>query len=137
MKWTREAALYVAWVIALTGTLLALYYGEVLRIEPCQLCWYQRIIWFPLTILLGIAAYRADFHIVPYALVLIVVGTFFAVYQVLGEHYPSLHLTSLCGFGADCSIPVMVFNLLSLPTVSAIGFALVGGLLLFSLFKKG
>lgn len=136
MNWQRTAALYLAWVIALTGTLFALYYGEVLRIEPCQLCWYQRIIWFPLAILLGIAAYRSDFHIIPYALVLVAVGTFFATYQVLGEYFPHLHLTSLCGFGADCSIPVMVFDLLSLPTVSAIGFVLVAGLLLFSFFKK-
>ncbi len=131
----RTIALYLAWLVALVGTLSSLYYGEVLRIEPCQLCWYQRTMWFPLAILLGIATYRADFRIIPYALALVSVGVSFAIYQMLGEHFPSLHITSLCGFGADCSIPVMAFfNLLSIPTLSAIGFGAEIVLLLFAFF---
>jgi disulfide bond formation protein DsbB len=137
MNGLRTVALYLAWVIALTGTLLSIYYGEILRVEPCQLCWYQRTMWFPLALLLGIAAYRADEHILPYAVVLACVGELVAIYQILGESFRWLHVSSLCGFGADCSVPVMVFfGLFSMPALSAVGFGGVIALLLFAVFKK-
>jgi len=44
-------ALYLAWLIALTATLGALFIGEVMGRTPCVLCWYQRIAMFPLALI--------------------------------------------------------------------------------------
>lgn len=60
IDWIRKNNLYSAWVISLFGLFLSLFVGEILEVEPCNLCWYQRIALFPLTILLGIAAYKQD-----------------------------------------------------------------------------
>jgi disulfide bond formation protein DsbB len=50
--------LAAAWVLALLSTLAALFIGEVMGMTPCVLCWYQRILMFPLALILGMAAPR-------------------------------------------------------------------------------
>ena len=57
------ALLYGAWAIALAASLGALFIGEVLGQEPCNLCWYQRIAMFPLALILGLACLYNDFSI--------------------------------------------------------------------------
>ncbi len=40
MAWTL---LFGAWLVASVATLGALFFGEVMQLPPCVLCWYQRI----------------------------------------------------------------------------------------------
>ena len=47
---SRHIALFAAWV-AMCGSL---FFSEVLGWQPCVLCWYQRILMYPLAILLAI-----------------------------------------------------------------------------------
>jgi disulfide bond formation protein DsbB len=42
------------------STFAALFIGEVMGMTPCQLCWYQRILMFPLAVILGMAAFGND-----------------------------------------------------------------------------
>lgn len=122
----RRNALYFAWVIAFAGAILSLYFGEIQQIEPCHLCWYQRIFLFPLAILLGIAAYRGDRGIVLYALPLAILGALFALYQTFEPHVPFLRAEALCGEERSCTEPVfLIEGFLSFPLVSAIGFLLI------------
>ncbi|MGB7978846.1 MAG: disulfide bond formation protein B [Chlamydiales bacterium] len=102
MKGFRSNAVYFAWVIALIGVLGSLYYGEILRIEPCRLCWYQRIGMFPLALFLGIATYKNDRNLAFYCLPLVVLGALFALYQSLLQAFPSLHLVAVCGEATPC-----------------------------------
>lgn len=127
----RRYALYFAWVISLAGLLLSLYYGELLQLEPCRLCWYQRIALFPLAILLGIAAFREDRHFIPYGIVLAVLGFVVGLYQWLKGIFPSLSSPAICGFVRDCSEVVFeLFGVITFPALSAIGFAAIVILLL-------
>lgn len=48
--------LLAAWLVAMVATLGALFIGEVMLIPPCNLCWYQGILMFPLALILGIAS---------------------------------------------------------------------------------
>ena len=122
--------LYLAWVISLAGLLISLYVGEGLKMEPCHLCWYQRIFLFPLAILLGIATFREDNNFAFYAFVMACLGGFFAVYQVLQQHIPALKASVLCGTHSDCSETVFqLFGFLTFPLLSAVGFAMIATLL--------
>ena len=49
-----------AWIVATVTTLGSLYYSEHAGFVPCELCWYQRIVMYPLVIVLGVAALRRD-----------------------------------------------------------------------------
>ena len=77
-----ELALFAAWAVALIATLSVLFTGEVLGQTPCILCWYQRAFMFPLAVILGIAAWRADFTIRIYAMPLAIIGAGIALWHL-------------------------------------------------------
>jgi disulfide bond formation protein DsbB len=74
---------YAAWILALGATLGSLFFGEVMKLPPCTLCWYQRICLFPLTVILAVGILRRDDHLASYALPLVVVGLAIAGYHNL------------------------------------------------------
>nr|CRI51382.1 hypothetical protein BN1224_UZG1_A_02370 [Chlamydia pneumoniae] len=49
INFIRSYALYFAWAISCAGTLISIFYSYILNVEPCILCYYQRICLFPLT----------------------------------------------------------------------------------------
>ena len=113
--------LILAWLVALSGTVLSILYGEVFQNTPCSLCWYQRSMLFSLAILLTIAVYRGDVSIRPYALALALVGLFFASYQVFLPKG-----SALCGAHISCSEQaVMIFGSIPLTILSMVGFLLL------------
>ena len=66
MNWVKNNASLLVWLIALAGTWLSVYCREILHIEPCPLCWYQRMAVFPIAMILGINLYRGDKKLVVY-----------------------------------------------------------------------
>lgn len=52
--------LWFAWACALGMTAASLTLSEVFHYQPCRWCWFQRIAAYPLTIVLGWAAFRRD-----------------------------------------------------------------------------
>ncbi len=137
MKWIEDNSLYFAWLISLSGLLISLFTGELLRIEPCHLCWYQRIALFPLSIILGMAVYRNEIKIVPYVLPLVAIGSLIALYQVIGQKFPFLFSASTCGLVDECANPVFkLFGFLTFPLLSFFGFILIGGFLFVSINRS-
>lgn len=131
MNRSRLIRLSLAWLIALGGTLLSLYYGEVEEIEPCWLCWMQRIFLFPLPILLGISLYQADPAGRRYALPLACLGFLFSLYHNLSFLFPELGHWTPCSQMVQCSDPIFwAFGFFNLPLVSLFGFFLIILLLL-------
>lgn len=127
----KSYSLYLAWVIACFATLGSLYVSEVLKIEPCHLCWYQRICVFPLVILLGLATYNSFYAIIPYVMPLVVIGLLFAVYQVILQE-TSLTMFEMCGTGPSCTEKHRIgLGGISMPILSA---AAQGLMLLFLSF---
>ncbi len=76
-------AFYLAWLIALSATLGALFIGEVMGRTPCILCWYQRIAMFPLALILGLACFRSDHAVRQYVMPLALIGALFALWHSL------------------------------------------------------
>jgi disulfide bond formation protein DsbB len=129
----RTYALYGAWFLSCVAVVGSYYFSEVLSLEPCQLCWYQRIFLFPLPIILGIAVYRNFLAIVPYALSLAVLGFFVAVYQVALQEVPAWQVIGHCGAGPSCLNKIDIgLGPLSIPMLSAFTFALICSLLFYA-----
>ena len=130
ISFLRQHSLYFAWVIALTGFCLSVFLGEILRNEPCSLCWYQRIALFPLALLLGIAAYRNDAGIIASALPLALFGLAAVLFQILEAHFPILQKAGVCNFGETCAQSALtLFGFLDFPILSAAGFILIAAFL--------
>jgi disulfide bond formation protein DsbB len=80
---TLENLLVSAWGISLIATLGSLYFSEVMKFVPCELCWFQRIFMYPQVILLGMAVIRKEYYIARYSLVLSIVGGLISTYHYL------------------------------------------------------
>lgn len=127
-NYLNSYGIYFAWITACIATLGSLFYGEILGYAPCSLCWYQRVAMFPLAIILGIAAYRDEKAIFPYATPLIFFGVVIAVFQIATGFLPQ----KFCGPEQSCSPDqYLLFGKISFPFVSLFAFLV----LFFFLFK--
>jgi disulfide bond formation protein DsbB len=119
------SALGLAFAVAATATAGSLYFSEVAHFPPCELCWYQRIAMYPLVPLLGIAAWRRDTAIRPYATVLAALGAAVSAYHVLLERFPTL-ASSGCDPTNPCTlIWVRRFGYLTIPAMALTAFLLI------------
>ncbi len=124
--------LFLAWVLSVVSTLGALYIGEVMGQSPCTLCWYQRILMFPLAFILAVASYRADDGVWRYGLPLSGLG------WVIAAYHSSLYFGIIprpiepCGAGPSCtSADMTIFGAVPIPLLSLIAFSGIIILLLF------
>jgi disulfide bond formation protein DsbB len=83
----------------------SLYYSEHAGFVPCELCWYQRILMYPLVIVLGVAWLRRDAKVWMTALVFVVLGAPLSLYHWLVERVPAFEESSSCSITAPCSAP--------------------------------
>src|SRR3990167_8906014 len=118
MKRLAPYALYLAWLPALFSLLISLYLGEGLGWPVCALCWYQRIALYPLALLLGIAAYRADPHIIPYSWPFVMINALIAAIQYIEQLKPTWYTLSVCHMGASCTEIVWQWGFITLPFLS-------------------
>ncbi len=100
-----DAALWIAFLIAATATAGSLYFSEVANFVPCQLCWYQRIAMYPLSLILLVAAVRGDRSVRWYVGPLAAVGVLISTYHYLVEWFPSLEGGGVCALSAPCTVP--------------------------------
>jgi len=120
-----SGALWLAFVVALTATTGSLYFSEVAGLEPCTLCWYQRIAMYPLVLILGIAAWRGDWGVRRYAAPLAGIGAVVAAYHMLLQRVPSLPSTG-CSVTAPCSaIDLERFGFVTIPFMAFAAFAAI------------
>ncbi|MGY6499298.1 MAG: disulfide oxidoreductase [Acidimicrobiales bacterium] len=125
----RPAALWLAFAVAATATLGSLYYSEVQNFTPCVLCWYQRIAMYPLSLILGIAAFRRDVAVKVYAIPLAAIGAVVAVYHYQLELFPE-QSSGVCAVDVPCTARWFeVFGFVSLAFMALTGFLAIIALL--------
>lgn len=129
----KRYGLFFAWLIALFALLSTLFASEILNWPVCPLCWYQRICIYPLVILLGIAAYKNEKMVLPYALPFPAIGFLFAVYQYLEQMIPGFSPINFCKQGVACStIHLKLLGFITIPLLSAVGCFVIFILLIWS-----
>lgn len=120
-----RSMLFLSWLVAVVATFLSMYLSERLFLEPCELCWYQRICMFPLVWILGRSAWKGDCEGVIYALPLALIGFALAVYHLLMQEIFHFDPIGLCDFIYECSHPQLIhigeFGI-PIPMLSALSF---------------
>lgn len=120
-------ALYLAWATALAATLGSLYFSEVMLIEPCPLCWYQRILMYPLVVILAVGIIKKDKNLTLYALPFALLGMVIALYQtLLQEGFIAEAINTCTTSSISCADRQTVFyDFLTIPLLSFLGFAII------------
>lgn len=76
-----ESLLFTAWATSVLAMFGSLYFSEIRQYEPCVLCWYQRILMYPLVLILGIAMIKKDYKAVYYSMWMSGIGALISIYH--------------------------------------------------------
>lgn len=136
-KLTKKAEnlLLVIWVQAVVATAGSLFYSEVMGYVPCELCWYQRILMYPLVIIYGVALWKRDIKMALPGLFLSGIGAGVAVYHYMLQKVPAFHeMGGACTGGVPCNaIYVNYFGFITIPFLAGVAFLVIFILHLFLL----
>ena len=129
--------LWLAFVVAAIATGGSLFFSEIAHFVPCELCWYQRICMYPLSIVALLAALFDDPRTARYLLPLPVVGAGVSVYHLLVENgVVGQSATCLISAPGCCGVKwINEFGYVTIPTLALTAFALVFGFLLLAAFE--
>lgn len=123
----RLAAFFVAWF----ATCGSLFFSEVLRWQPCTLCWYQRILMYPLSLVLAIGTLRHDRSLPGYALPFAILGISVSLYHYLLQKTDWLPPPP-CAPGVSCAVDyINWFGFVTIPFLALVGFMLITLCLVF------
>jgi disulfide bond formation protein DsbB len=130
-------SLLVAWIVSIVTTLGSLYYSEHAGFIPCELCWYQRILMYPLVIVLGVGWLRRDPRAWMTAAPFVVLGAPLSLYHWLVERVPSFAESSSCSIVAPCTTPYFEkLGFVTLAWMCMSSFLLIGTMLAFSVASQ-
>lgn len=119
-----------AWLIATASTLGALFFGEIMKLPPCSLCWYQRIFMFPMALVLPFGLFPFDRNIVKAVVPLAGIGGLLALFQVLLVEGVIPERISPCRQGVPCSETVIeFFGFVTIPLLALVAFVAIGAML--------
>ena len=130
--------LWLAFVVSAIATGGSLFFSEIANFVPCELCWYQRIFMYPLTVITLLAALANDHRVARYLLPLPVIGAGVSVYHLLVEN-GVVHEEQACRISAPggCATKwIDEFGYMTIPTLALTGFALVFAFLLLAAFDS-
>src|SRR4029077_13847078 len=105
----------------------SLFFSEIAGFIPCELCWYQRICMYPLSIITLLAALANDRRVARYLLPLPLVGAGVSVYHLLVENgVVEQAKACLASAPGGCATKwINEFGYMTIPTLALTGFVLL------------
>ncbi|MEJ2734489.1 MAG: disulfide oxidoreductase [Anaerolineae bacterium] len=103
----------------------SLYYSEIAGFVPCTLCWYQRILMYPLTLIELVGILKHDEGVFDYVLPLSVLGIGVSTYHYLIQlgvigHSPA------CSVGIPCGLRyVNYLGFVTIPLMALTAFTII------------
>ena len=134
----KENLLFTAWAASFTAMLGSLYFSEIAGYEPCELCWYQRILMYPLVLILGIAVARKDTKAAVYSLAMSGIGGLISLYHYGIQKINFLSDTApACGRVPCTGMYINWFGFVTIPFLAFLAFAIIFITSLIILKRKG
>lgn len=127
MKLTLEkGALYLAQLAATIAMLGSLYFSEVLHYIPCEWCWRQRIVMYPMALLIPMGILRRDRHLPIYTLVISAIGIGFSTFHYLLQKTSWFNSLGSCTSGVPCNVSeINWFGFVTIPFLALIAFLII------------
>lgn len=133
----NQYILPISFMFAIGALISSMVLSEIYNLVPCELCWYQRVLMFPIPLLLGIAILRRDYRVYWYVLPLSALGIVVSFYQsllqwgVIGESSLTCNDLVPCG-----EAQVEFFGFATIPFGAFLVFTTITGLM-FAQMKYG
>jgi disulfide bond formation protein DsbB len=124
--------MYAAWLVSIIATLGSLYFSEVKGFIPCELCWYQRIFMYPLTLILGVATFNNDASFKQIVLPMSITGGIISIFHYMEQKIPGFGGIKPCANGVPCNSEyINWFGFITIPFLAMTAFTLITILTLF------
>lgn len=126
--------LWLVFLVAAFATGGSLFFSEIAGFIPCELCWFQRICMYPLTIVTLLAALANDRRVARYLLPLPLVGACVSIYHLLVENrvVEQAQACLISAPGGCATKWIEEFGYVTIPTLALTGFVLCLGFLLLA-----
>jgi len=137
-EWVRRFVegyeLWLAFLVTAIATGGSLFFSEVAHFVPCELCWYQRICMYPLSIITLLAALADDRHVARYLLPLPLVGAGVSIYHLLVENgVVAQQQSCLISAPGGCATKwIEEFGYVTIPVLALTAFSLAFAFLLLA-----
>jgi disulfide bond formation protein DsbB len=130
LLWGYE--LWGAFIVASIATGGSLFFSQIAHFVPCEFCWFQRVLMYPLSILTLLIAGRGDNRAARYLLPLPVVGAGTSVYHLLIENHV-IKEPQACTASGGCTVKwINEFGYMTIPTLALTAFLLLIGFLVLA-----
>ena len=109
-------------LVAIVATAGSLYFSEIAGLSPCPLCWYQRILMYPLVVILGVATLEDRAAVWKTGLPLSGLGIGVSAYHTVLQLTPTVQ----CSVGIGCgTIQWQGVGVFTIPRLALLAFVLI------------
>lgn len=129
-----DNSLLAIWVTSLVATLGSLYFSEVRDFIPCEMCWYQRILMYPIFIMTTIAYIQKNAKIALTTAVFSCIGGAISLY-----HYGIQKVSFLqdsapaCGQVSCTGAYINWLGFITIPFLALTAFVIIAGVSFYML----
>jgi disulfide bond formation protein DsbB/mono/diheme cytochrome c family protein len=124
--WLNRWALYFALLAAWTAMLGSLYFSQVMGFVPCDLCWFQRILMYPLSLVLAGGLILRDRHLPKLVLPLSVLGMLVSTYHYMLEKTDWFDAVQVCRSGVSCTtLWINWYGFITIPFLALTAFTII------------
>jgi len=122
----QETFFYIIWTQTLLATLGSLFYSEVMGYIPCELCWIQRILMYPLVIIYGTALVKKNIDIAFPGIILSGIGMLVSAYHYSLQKFSFMQKAgAMCG-DVPCNLQyVNYFGFITIPFLAGTAFIII------------
>jgi len=135
MRFVKDKLAQLSLLIAAISTIGSLIFSEILNYPPCILCWYQRIVMYPLVIILAVGIWKKDKFLAYLVLPFSIIGLIIATYHNLLYYNIITESVAPCTLGISCTTKYIEwFGFITIPLLSFAAFLTIT--ILMILYKK-
>jgi disulfide bond formation protein DsbB len=125
-SWLGKNALRIALIQGIVAFLGSMYFSNIAGYPPCVLCWYQRILLFPLALTLIVGILIKDRRVHLYILPPAIIGWVIAFYHNLLYYKIIPDALAPCSTGVSCTTKfIEYFGFVTIPLLSLIAFSVI------------
>jgi len=134
---TRQQKINILTLIQLGLSLAAifgsLFFSEIMKFPPCDLCWYQRILMYPVALIIFTGLYLESKDTLKFVAPLAWGGLLVSIYHNL-VYYKIIQVIVPCNETAPCTAQnINYLGFITIPLLSGTGFLFLVLLNLYSL----
>jgi disulfide bond formation protein DsbB len=114
--------LLVQFAISLAAIFGSLFFSEIMKFPPCNMCWYQRIFIYPIALIILMGLYLGSKDTNKFVTPFVILGLIFSAYHNL-VYYKIIQVIVPCTESSPCTVQQLNYlGFITIPLLSLCAF---------------